>query len=643
MGRNEEQNVRVRWIVELYPFASKYPGKSDFKQGAAGLTVIAAKQDVQSVEKEIEKQKAINSTSSLGGKETTVAGGLSSIRISRSKATPDAQCVFTMIGHMPDGCFPGTWVIITSVNNDEAGLPRKLVRFIGQIYDIDPDYTIVPGNALLQTRHTVHVREWSACLTMPVRYDMFAIINSLPASASLSAIANIVGADAAIGQKVSVDELQKIATKAFNPYELVHLILKLIGAVNQNDLLNGIKDLGELGLPEVALSMPSVPPALLERLGLSGADTNAPFSSGLMDVITGVQKVGMYNDGTWNGIFGAPGPNQVVQYSNAAFGFEDQGPPTNSSNPTIEEFKKSFDMNPKDRPIALGLAALVSSGEPAWSLIQNHCDTSLNEFFTDILYQPVGGNDIAAKPVLFVRDKPFLMRKLKAATTTNLDSWTVYDDLPRVRIDNVYITNFRISNTFINSPSFIRVNFQGQATEANLTKNLSEVYGTVRLTDEMKRFGGQEFYLQTQFLSKDVIAGAASQVDFKEWFQKIRDVARAWHSHNYKMGTGSLTIRDDNIPLTCGFNAQFTLGKFELVGHVESFELTYNVGENGGHETTCRVSLSRIVHDFGGQLDFIDPDAFANLFDAVPKASPSLSISTAGLTDLASKALEFLS
>jgi len=603
--------------VELFPFPDKYPGVKDFGKITVPVTLLANAADVESFQKEIANQ-TVKLADNKQEDTVIVAGGLTGLRIQRRKNSPDSQCTFQITGRVPRDAFPGTWGIVTSINVDKDGQERRLIRFIGQIYSMDPQYA-VSGTGVLQTRTSLMMRSWSAALEAPVRYDVFAVINALPQNAAMAAIGNITQSFGAAGTKVSAAELQKVAGQSFNPFELAHLILKLIGAINTNDTLNGIKSLGALGLPEVAMTMPSVPQSLLQRLGLTSVDSENAFSTGFIDVITGVQQGGAYNDGSWNGVFG--GGTTFIPPS--PFGsISGVTPP--AANLTIEAFKALFLSDVKDRPITLGLGALMSTGASAWQLITTHCDPALNEFFTDILYQP-GKSDasIVAKPVVFVRDKPFLMKKLKSSIKdVNLDTWTIYDDLPRVRIDNVYITNLKLSNTFINSPNFIRVNFQPQVLEANTARNLSQIYGTNRLLPEMRRFGGSELFVETNFLSRDVINGKALDVKFDEWFKKIKHVVTSWHAYNYRMATGVLVMRDDNIPITLGFNLQFTIGKFELVGHVESVDVSFVVHEDGRHETVTQVQLSRVVNEIDGQLDFIAPDAFANLIEAEPAASP---------------------
>lgn len=609
--RDREISVRTRWVVELFPHESKYPNTKDTDASSlkVPITLIASDQNVESFQKEIQKQEQ------EGQQEVILAGGLTSISVSRTKVSPEAQCTFSITGDVPFSAFPGTWCLITSVSIMPDGTERKLIRFVGQIYDMSPQYVVDPRTALIGTQTTFRVREWSSALQCPVRYDIFSIVNSLPQQSAVAALGTIQFAAGKAGEAISASELQKIVSNSFNPFELAHLILKLVGAINQDDSLQTIKSLGKLGLPEVALTMPSIPPNLLERLGMSDVNSKDPFSTGFVRVMTGVQQGSVHNDGSWNGVF-----------------------------KDINEYGNKLNRDPKDRPIALGLAALVSTGESAWALISKHCDPALNEFFTDVLYEEGDTpGSIIAKPTIFVRDKPFLMRKLKDAfQEAPLNTWSLYDDLPRVRVDDVYITSFGLSNTFLNSPNFLRVNYQSQAFEANALRTLSEIYGTTRLLPEMRRFGGQEFFVETQFLSKDVIAGRASNVNFEQWFQKIKGVVAAWHGHNYRMATGNLVLRDDNIPLMVGFNVQFTFGQFEIVGHVESMNINYIIDDSGRDETVTQVKLSRIVQSLNGKLDFIDPSAFANLLKATPVASPTVAIGSSGVLGKAAAAVSGL-
>lgn len=615
--RKKFESVRTRYAIELFPFESVYPDSSDFASKPS--TIIMSKKDIAAHDEEIEKQKKNASSKEVDSKTTLVAGALSSLRFGRSKSTVDAQCTFTLEDSI-DGVVPGTWVLITSSSTDKDGKPRRLVRFIGQIYAVEPSY-YVQSNALIVTRITVYVRSWSAALMAPVRYDINSIVNSLPGNTATTAAAGLVHALGAIGQGISYEELSKISIKAYSAYELVHLILKLIGAISQSDQLGAISSLGDVKLPDVALAMPSIPKALLERLGVKANPASA-YSSGFVDVITGTQKVGVNNDGTWDGVFGASTGAPAISQAPLPLKAVTPSKPSNNASYSIEDFKNSFDKDPADRPMTLGLASLVSTGQSAWTMINQHCEPSINEFFTDIVYQPVGENDIAAKPVIIARDKPFLLKKLKDESSADLSSFTLYDDLPRVYLDNVYITNFKMSSTFINSPNFIRTNYQSQVLENESAKALSQVYGTERLDPEMRRFGGQEMFTETQFLSKDIIDGRRADVDFKDWFTKIKEIIKSWHSYNYKTPSGTLMLEDDNIPLTVGFNVQFEIGNFTLVGHVESYDLNFQVDQSGNHISTTQVKLSRIVQVIDGKLDYINPDALNNLFSTEPKKSP---------------------
>lgn len=565
MSRTKKVDIRTRWEIELFPFDSIYPQKRG----------------------------------GVSGPPSKIGVGIANIRINRNKTTTAGSCTFSIIGQPPETCFPGTWIVATTVSfeipkNGGAPVERKLIRFVGQIYDMTPDYVSVPETGLLQLRTSFIAREWSSMLSMPVRYDLNSIAQAQAKNASSSGISNFVGSGAPKGE-LSSDQYMDIVSKSFSAYELVHLILKLIGAIGANDEINSIKEFGEIKLPEVSLRMPSIPQTLLQRLGLKDAKANAPFTSGFVDVITGVQSGPANADGTWDGIWGR------------------------GSNVSIEGFKKLMDNNPGDRPVTLGLASLASMGDSAWNLITQHCDPSINEFFTDILYQ-AGANslDIVAKPAIFVRDKPFLMRRFKDSVPTELGSWSVYDDLPRVYIDDVYIDALQLKNTFLNSPNFIRMNFSPQTLKSEIGSAIAQLEQT-QLAPEMDRFGGQEFFVETQFLSLDVIEGKNSSFDLPEWYKKVRTVAAFWHAYDYRMASGSIRLRDDNIPITVGMNIQFPIGQFKIVGHVESIDITANIDPATGRlETITTIQLSRVVQELGGRLEFIPPNAMNSLTYSTP-------------------------
>ena len=561
MSRLGRKDVRTRWEIELFPFSTIYPEERGGKSGTPEVIKV----------------------------------GIQNVRISRSKTTPTGNCSFMIVGKPPDSCFPGTWMIAATASFESAGKERKLSRFIGQIYDMTVDYVTIPDSGIVQARSTFFCREWSSMLEMPVRYDLNSIAQSQAKNSSTGGVSNFSISGAVKKSEMSNGKYVDIIEKSFSAYELTHLILKLIGAIGENDSINSIKALGDIKLSEVSLRMPSVPQSLLDRLNLKGAKANSPFTSGFCRIITGVQKNPVNNKGDFNGIWGR-------------------------ESPSVQSYADGMDKNPKDRPITLGLAPLASLGDSAWNLITQHCDPAINEFFTDMLYeQGTNPSDIVGRPVVFARDKPFLMKRFKDSVPTSLGSWTVYDNLPRIYIDNVYIDSFSIKNTILNSPNFIRMNFNPQTMKSEIGPAIAQLEQT-QLAPEMDRFGGQEHFVETQFMPNSVKDG--KPLDLKEWFKKIRSIAVFWHAYNYRMASGSIRLRDDNIPITVGMNVQFPMGEFQIVGHVESIEISGTVSENGQYQTSTTVQISRVVQSINGRLEFIAPNAMSNLMASKPKAVP---------------------
>lgn len=512
--------------------------------------------------------------------------GITSISITRSKGTVASQCVFSITGEGPDNLFPGTWIVIKSTGQNAKGEPLTLMRFIGQVHSMTVDYSVSPDTALIQTRITYHAREWSAALETPVRYDMAAIAQTLDQTGVM--MLNIQSINVSYGQ------IKDLVKNSFNAFELAQLILMMVGSLSANDKVSKLSGIN-IALPEIATRMPTVPKSLIDYLEMSGVDAKGAFATGFVKVITGIQKKGVNNKGDWSGIWDTT---------------------------SVNSYANDFIRNDPEKPIALGYAALSSMGDSAWNLITNHCDPSINEFFTDIFYEKVN-DKIISRPFIMIRDKPFLLKMFKDAMSIPSGKWTIYDDLPRTRIDSVYIQSFQFQNTFVNSPNYIRVNFSPQSVESDLPKAASLIAGFKQINAEMNRFGGQEYSLETQFLNIDTVAQSGASGTKPDWFAQLAQISMAWHSYNYKMGSGSLFLRDDNVPITCGTNVQFSIGDFELVGHVEAYEIQAVVHADGRHETTSRVQLSRIVQEIDKKLDFIPPDSMTKLLNTKPYTIPS--------------------
>jgi hypothetical protein len=227
--------------------------------------------------------------------------------------------------------------------------------------------------------------------------------------------------------------------------------------------------------------------------------------------------------------------------------------------------------------------------------------------------------------VIFLRDKPFLLKKiLDNPSRFNIDSgqadlirknWSLFDNLPRVRIDDANILSMRIRNTLYNSPNLLRFNFHSPAGAADFDRNLS-ARNPVRLPSHMRRWGGQEHFITTQYYPITPDSDATQDIDMVDWSQATKGVCTAWHAFNYRMGDATLMLRGDAPALTLGLNVQFSFGGGnQLVGHVDSIVTNFAVQPNGLEETVMTVTLSRVVmvDPETGDLDFLPMGSFGSL------------------------------
>jgi len=637
--RNKFSTISLKWEVELFPFSEKYPSSNDF--GSSGSAVAAF----------------ISGSVPNNNKGSKIITGIKNMTFVRAKGQPDAKCSFTVLGRPPRECVPGTWVVISSYQNTaapdqsnmtseatvigmtndfaaSAQVENRKPRFIGQITTMDTSYVADPTSGLISQTTAYHVREWSHALQVPVRLDLYAFAQTASTGiGQLTSVlpSNFVGPPAPNSQGVDAAKIAELVKKSLNPFEVAHLILTVVGAMQKNDAINSIPALGMDGFKEVAVKMPSVPKSLLDRLGLD-ADPKDAFTSGFLKVITGVQVAPALNDGQWGGVFGGGG---ALKFS---------------------DFEKKYNKSPQDRPSVMGAGSILQTGAPAWQLLNSFCDPSINEFFTDFVHELNDDGSIGARPVLFVRDKPFSLvnvekNLLGSGNADKVKSFSKYDNLPRIRIPEANITQFRFNNSIMNSPNFIRVNFGDFSSNPDTARAQSNFRPPTRLDAEINRFGGNELDVQTNFLgyndgnaspgaagspaslvsaATDVInnppspndvfdtaAGAIVDVsegfEFTKWVDKVKLIMQSWHSYDYRMGSGTLVLKDDNFSLTVGFNAIFRMGNYDLVGHIEAINVSVGVDGNGTYTTQTQLQLSRIVVSVNGNnapLQFIDPASF---------------------------------
>ena len=620
------QNATTKWLVELYPFDQAIPNPLDFSQPPTPSVfgLIDSRSDIKKI---VERLKT---TGYIDGDIDYGIAGITSINFSRTKGAVDSQCVLSFVGQTPKALYAGTWIVITAVSTETQFYDKNIIKFIGQIHTISPKYSIDPstGNTTLTT--SVYAREWSSILAATVRYDILSIQaellkkeGNLLAGAQMAA--NALGLS---NDNDAASRIQKMVEQSFDPFELAHLILSYIGAINDNDRLSKAASAADDQFPEISVTMPSVPKALMARLkiqsgfgqieSLGTLNPKNPFQSGFVNVITGIFS-DIYNDGSWNGIW---------------------------DKLAIDTYKKIIKAKysaAQDRPSTMGVGVLAQVGASAWDLIKIFCDGEVNEFYTDIWYEKDTFNDngVIAKPVIVMRDKPYLLRYLKeklsfaSGNPSALDNFTVYDDLPRVYIPQSVIAGFDLNNTILNSPNCIRADCVAPGINEQTSKTQATINGIIRMDDEMRRFGGNTVEIKTTFIGKDLTSNnlissfLSKKQDgtfMEKWAKKITLLKQAWDGYNYRQASGTLIIRDTNICISVGVNVQFNIGEFTLVGHVESFSTSHTVDTaSGSTQTITSINLSHIVKNVDDQLLLFEPYEFSRFLVMAPK-KPNLSI-----------------
>jgi hypothetical protein len=581
-------NVTTKWIVEVFPFENPIPSDGDF------------------VGKSLKKESSSDQTVRVITNDNL---GIVSVNLSRSKGSPDGQCLVSMVGPLPPSFYVGAWAIVSSTTDKSS---TAVTRFIGQIENIDISYNVsdISGNQYILS--SLKIREWSAMLRMLVRYDVLSIVG---AAADLGKIANASSLVSKKfigplnkGESADSNAIEQLMSSAWNPFEMGHIILKLIGAMNAADAIDTTNSIDGKTLPNIATIAPYIPQALLERLGIELDTLGNPFESGFMRVITGIQASPFYNDGSWGGVF-----DDIEEL--------------------IADYKNGYEAN-KIHPLTYGLQAIVQNGSSAWDLLSTQCDNSVNEVYTDFLYEYGVDGSVVGKPVIVLRNKPFLLRKIRDGEIsgidleTDLSGFTIYDNLPRHNIPSESIVSFRVNSTFLNSPNYIRIGYSPSVGLNRTGEATALQAGRERLDPEMKRFGGNELEITTIYNGTEQIGisnedSRTVKVPLDEWYKQLKDLAKSWYSYNYRMGTGIITIKENGLPLSVGNNVQFKFGQYYIVGHIEAITCDFQVEGDGLMTNLTTLTLSHIVQAVNGgtTLDFIDMTHFGNLLRSVPTQS----------------------
>lgn len=594
----ETRNNEIRWFLEIYSYESPSVAVNEEKNE---ITIIAGAQ-----ENSPEVDSIINSLKERGvSGGFTKAKGVTNISFQRSKNSPSGTCNISTTGKTPPNAHIGSWVVVSSLRSSGQKF-QILTRYIGQIISLDVQYVKSPDGTLNQMTNMV-LREWSSILDMPVMYDIFSLqAQTTPLARATELLADKTG--------TSFDEITDFLKKSFDPYELASTIFVLTALMNKEDGVGIVKSLGgkQAALPKIALTACDVPSNLLNRVkgsfsfggvsvpkipGVGGSlgEKKSSYQDGFAKMMIGVQKGRVISSPNWNGVFKK---SELDSFSsNLKSGHDAMG------------LKVSVP----------GISMVVQSELSAWRALDNFCDNTVNEAFTDIWHVEGSNGNIFSQPVIVFRNKPFLIKSLvndfkkRYDRTAIISDWTYYDDVPRVNIPDSAIVAFSVNNTFMNSPNYSRMEYRN-VLNAQTSNAISAVDGIIRLEDQMKRFGGIANSYETSFMPTK---------DSADWFKGMRELLHLWHGYSYMMGNGVLNIKDGNLAISVGLNAQFKFGEFTLCGHIESYNVDLSIDPTSGlASTTTSVVLSRIVLvNDSGELELVPPDIWGQLTGKKPQSS----------------------
>ena len=548
--------------------------------------------------------------------------GVVSIGISRSKSSVQNTANIQVVGDLSPAYTIGNWIIIKSkvgkfdpVNKHKnftsvSSLAEGVVRFIGQITTIENSYSVA-GNGLLTKRATIHVREWSSVLNIPVRLDAYCFSNEFFNTASAQGRLGLIeGALKNNGNEINIEDLAK---DVLDPFTSAALVLAIVGGLN-TDKISGVdlqeslgKYKGLINLSTLTSRMPTLPQELLSYLELpSSTRADQAFSTGFVNTLVGVSK---------------PDKNQKKE-ALEKYGQEKTDSGSFSGYFTSYDKLKNLFKNYIDRPVSSNFLASLGKGTSAWSLIQQQLDLTTNEAFTDIWYFRTDSGAITSVPMIVLRDKPFALKSLLENPENKIKAtnWTSFDDVPRVFIGDEFIQSLSTNSSFFNSPNYIEPQFRSGEIGSVRGDSPQALYAKAvhRIIDNpaIDRFGTIEHYWDTIYSSPTAKKGEKNEIISVDWFDDAKKLMYYWHTLNYRFGNANLTIKDNDLRVMVGCNVSFPMGENVLCGQVEAVSWSFGIDMTGAASTTTNIKLSylcRVKED--GSLALIGPQGFTNLMD----------------------------
>lgn len=541
--------------------------------------------------------------------------GITSVNYTRNKG-PGSVMNIEFTGYINEEAkiTVGTWCLLSTHSSHpmadfETVRDQGMVRFIGQVHEINVDYSVIPESGRIARKITMTVREWCHVLHCPVRYHSTSEEGNLTKLGTASSVAE--------NNQKKADIIRRIGTSIVNVFQQPALSLAWVGGLNSksDELLDQFKNLTSKDLslfPKVTARLPALPTELTNFVFQNSTDiyTGTPktaWSEGFFTLLSGVQK--------WS--------------SAGKYSFFGKG------------------VNPDEkakRPMSIAVLDFFNSGDSLFEIIMKQVMGGGGvEVFPDLWYTKAIDNSWKPRPVLVVRDVPFTLKKQKSAYP-----WTVYDDLPRLSIGSEHITRISLKQTAQNTATIVQlIPSSGDWTKIASAAQIA-FYGTSIMAEGQERFGAQSrtsairdiFMVEGDPVGdddisayeneadsvtkiKEKIGSGSLKVDATAWFNELRLKHQQWYGADYLYPACTLLLKDNGQPFSVGINVSFNVPSgINCVGHCESISQTFVIDASGRVINNTQIQLSRLCIE-GASKD-LEPMAYSTLVNLLRRDNQGL-------------------
>lgn len=537
--------------------------------------------------------------------------GLTYASFSRSKGIGNILNL-TFTGVLPD-IYVGDWIVLKTSsrgrfseyeNSKDYYLNKGIVRFIGQIYNVNSQYT-ADSDGILRKTFNIGVREWSHCLNIPVRYSDELRLLGISEDVRTEVIQENVDSVKLENPKVKefVDSEWTRYIKTHKPaFEIIENLLNIIG-IKSYIFSEGREATGAYLTTSI---LPSIPSEIYDdhifEMPEEKYEKSFPFSSGFLKAFIGPQK--------WD---------LEISENNLFY---------------AEDLDKIIDQE-ATRPVTFISPEIYSKGSPFVELVRSILDSGGEyEIYSDIFYmESEESTGPLCKPVLMIRDKPISFKCLD--NSPNMPDYkksqknfgfTYKDSLPRINIPLNHVISLNVSYTSQETFNYIQFNPVAKAFIEEHNKRIGLKEGRFKDLESQQRFGGQEYVADIgEFLcaikaeppegppapkittpkdknNKEEKAGTQAEATVPEplsidWFRALTQKYRYYLPIKMAMPKATIQIIDNDFPFTVGLMARIDLGagRPTICGEIEEISYTTNINGEGKISNTTYLKLSDLL------------------------------------------------